>query len=401
MSPNAIPIRVVIQQPALPRYRVPVFRRLAQRPGIDLHVVYGSAPDAPVVAEPEGFRGSSWPIRSFLGGRLLWHTAGWAYASRRRADVLVLSWNVRFVSLVPTLLRAKFNGVKTILWGHGYSKRETGWRLRFRDTVTALADGVLFYNSGAAQRFIERTGGDPRRAHVAPNSLDQAPIREARDSWLGRPEDLANFRAANHLNAGPVILFVSRLLPENRLDLLLEAVTRLRTEFPTVQVVLIGQGDAAEPLRRLADTLGIGDRVRFVGPLYGEMELAPWFLTADVFCYPANAGLSILHAFGYGLPVVTSDRSRSHGPEIEALRPGENGFTYRDDDPQALGAVLRQLFLHPATREHLSRGAMATVNECFTLERMVDGMAGAICHALGSHPPQGRSGGRRSWLGRS
>lgn len=396
MSSDAPPIRVVIQQPALPRYRVPVFRRLAQQSGIDLHVVYGSAPDAPANAEPQGFRGSFWPIRSFLGGRFLWHAAAWAYASRRRADVLILSWNVRFLSLIPTLLRAKSTGVKTILWGHGYSKREAGWRLSFRERVAGLADAVLFYNSDAAERFLKRSGCDPRRVHVAPNSLDQTPIREARDFWIGRPRELENFRAKNHLSTGPAILFVSRLLPENRLDVLVEAVAQLRTEFPTLQLVLIGHGDVVEPLRLLAGALGIGGGVQFHGPIYDEMDLAPWFLTADVFCYPANMGLSILHAFGYGLPVVAGDRAESHGPEIEALRPGENGLTFRDEDPQALGAVLRELFRHPETREQLSRGALATVNERFALERMIDGMVGAIGHTLRSHPSLGRAHGARA-----
>ena len=35
------PIRVVIQQPALPKYRVPVFRELAKRPDIDLTLYFG------------------------------------------------------------------------------------------------------------------------------------------------------------------------------------------------------------------------------------------------------------------------------------------------------------------------------------------------------------------------
>ena len=45
------------------------------------------------------------------------------------------------------------------------------------------------------------------------------------------------------------------------------------------------------------------DLVGDLGSIYDEIELAPWFLTADAFVYPENIGLSILHAFGYGLPV--------------------------------------------------------------------------------------------------
>src|SRR5687768_9146744 len=72
-------------------------------------------------------------------------------------------------------------------------------------------------------------GFAPERLHVAPNALDQSPILRARAQWLAAPERLATYRRAHNVGA-PLILFVSRLKPENWLDVLIEAAALLRTE---------------------------------------------------------------------------------------------------------------------------------------------------------------------------
>jgi glycosyltransferase involved in cell wall biosynthesis len=386
------PIRVIIQQPSLARYRVPIFRELARRPGIDLHVLYGQTPEIPNVA-PDGFHATLVPFSRIGLPRsvALWHKAQYSHARRDRADVLVLSWSSRFLSLVPALARARRNGVGTVLWGHGYSKAETGWRADTRRRIADMGSCLLFYNRTAAQAYINAGASSPQRVFVALNSLDQSPIRAARDAWLSNPERLAAFQAQHQvgLHADQTILYVSRFHPANRVDLLIRAAAALAPEFPRLRVILIGKGQGESELRALADSLNVADRVRFLGAIYDEDSLAPWFLSSQVFCYPANIGLSILHAFGYGLPVVTSDRTEQQNPEIESLHHAQNGLTYTHDDPHALAATLRQLLTDDALRQRLSAGAAATVETEFSLPRMVDGMVEAIRFAaLQPSPPK-------------
>lgn len=372
-------IRVVIQQPALPKYRLPVFRELSRRQGIDLKLFYGQVPDITNVAS-DGFAAECVPMRRFriLGRSLLWHAPQWRCATRSAADVLILSWNLHYLSLVPALLRARKNGVRTILWGHGYSKHEAAWRAWPRRKVAQLADALLFYNHTAAQTYLD-AGWDPKRIFVALNALDQAPIQAARHHWLGRPDELQRFKQEHGLADGPVILFVSRFDAARRADLLLRAVTQLRSRYPSIRVVLVGKGEPeGERLRALATSLNIVEHVQFPGAIYDEQQLAPWFLSSTAFCFPADVGLSLLHAFGYGLPVVTHDELAAHAPEVEALRPGENGLLYRHGDADALAATLNQLFDDPARLAAMSAAAHRTATEQFTLTNMVDGMEAAI-----------------------
>ncbi len=379
------PLWVTVVQPSLAAYRAPVYRELANRPGIDLHVLYASAPRIPNV-EPEGFRGTHAPMRRIkLGPRhALWHPAQWHAAGDRQRDAVVLSWDLHYASLIPALLRARRRGVGTVLWGHGYSKTESTFRRRLRERSARLADALLLYNHHGADLY-RAAGVDADRVFVALNALDQAPIQAARERWLADPDRLERFRREHGLDAGPRVLFVSRLAPANRLDLLVDAAAQLQDRHPGLQLLIVGNGDEErQRLETLAEERGVADRVRFLGAVYGEDQLAPWFLTADVFCYPANVGLSLLHAFGYGLPAVTCDDLAAQNPEIEALRDGENGLLYHAGDANGLADTLDTLFRDKPRRRSMGEAARQTVLNDFSLPRMVDGMEAALRYAAQS-----------------
>lgn len=378
------PIRLIIQQPSLAKYRVPVFRELAKCQDIQLKLLYGARPDLPNV-DADGFDAE--PVylwqQSMRGQYVFWHSAQCNSASFKKADVLMLTWNPRYLSLVPTLLKAKAMGVPTILWGHGYSKTENSMRRKVRHSVARLATALMFYNQAGADSYLH-AGFNPRSIFVARNSLDQEPIRQAKCHWESNPKQLEAFLHQQNLGSGPHVLFVSRLDRANRLDLLVEAVALLVGEFPNLQVNVIGKGPAEEQrIQALAQQHNVARQFNFVGPIYEELALAPWFLTADVFCYPANIGLSILHAFGYGLPVITSNDIGSQNPEIEALNTGKNGLLYDHLDIKALAESLRIIFLNRELAQQMSREALRTVNEEFSLENMVSGMAAAVRYCAG------------------
>lgn len=386
------PIRVVLQNPSLAKYRVPVYRELASREGIDLTVLYGDEQGITNVP-PDGFRAELVPMREWrvLGQPLFWHSAYWQAVERGKADVAVLSWNVRFLSLMPALVRAWWNGIPTILWGHGHSKQEHAIKLGFRRSMMRWATAAMFYDSQAAQSMVA-SGFPKERVFVATNAIDQTPIQEQRERWLADPRRLAEFRREQQLDDVPLLLYVSRMLPNNRLDMLIESIVPLAERFPNIQVALIGGGDkVGESLRQLARQRGVERQVRFLGPIFEEKNLAPWFLSAKAFVYPCNIGLSLMHAFGYGLPAVTSDALEQQNPEIHALENGVNGMLYQDGNLAAMVDALEQLLSDDALRQRMGNAARQTVLTQYNVPAMVDGMEAAIRFCAASS-----SRGRRS-----
>ncbi len=112
-----------------------------------------------------------------------------------------------------------------------------------------------------------------------------------------------------------VLLYVGRLSEEKALDFLLEAFALVAGERPRAQLVLVGRGPGEQPLRRLAQKLGLAQRIIFVGAIPHE-EVPHYAAMADLFVFPSQAdtqGLGLVEAMAAGTPVVA----------VEALGPAD------------------------------------------------------------------------------
>ncbi|MDW3056448.1 glycosyltransferase family 4 protein [Vibrio sp. 1978] len=369
-------MKVIVQQPALPKYRLPLFSKISENSEINLKILYSTDDSLPSF-KGEGF--SSRVVKNyslpFLG--LMWCPSQLESAKKSRCDVLILPWNIHYLSLLPTLLRARLNGVKVILWGHGYSKRESLVKKTLRDFIGKMATSVLFYDKVTAKRYVD-SGWNKERVNVALNTLDTSPVNRAFDYWNNNAR-LTKFKREHDLLECSTILYVGRLYPENNVEVLFNALAFLKQESLNIKLVIIGkQNNYADELKQLAHDLGIKKSVQFVGEIYEEEELAPYFLSSDLFCYPANIGLSIIHAMAYGLPVLTGDKISAHNPEIHALKNGENGFLFNDNDSLALKDKILEILHNDEHLTSVRKNARLTIEQDYSINRMAEGYIKAI-----------------------
>ena len=113
---------------------------------------------------------------------MLWHQAQWKIASNSVSDVIILTWDLHYLSLLPALFRAKLNKVPVILWGHGFSKNENKFKL-ILDSRTPLNEGNVFVFINQIYYLSLNVSFNKKKIFVAPNSLDQTPIIEAKKYW--------------------------------------------------------------------------------------------------------------------------------------------------------------------------------------------------------------------------
>lgn len=102
-----------------------------------------------------------------------------------------------------------------------------------------------------------------------------------------------------------VILSVGELSPRKNHQLLLKALSKIRSE--DIICLIAGQGDEEGRLHRLACELGLADNVRLLGYV---KDPAPLYAAADIFCFPSlQEGLpvALMEAMAAGLPCVASD----------------------------------------------------------------------------------------------
>ena len=106
-------------------------------------------------------------------------------------------------------------------------------------------------------------------------------------------------------NAAPQLLTLARMMPQKRLDLMLDAFARV--ERRGARLTILGDGPLRPMLEQRAAALGIGDRVAMPGfvadvlPALREADL--FLLSSDYEGLPAAA----LEALACGVPVVTTD----------------------------------------------------------------------------------------------
>lgn len=370
-------MRLVVLQPLIASYRVPLFEKLGQLPGVTLQVYAGKSLGS-LRAHGSGahYTYSPAPVRSLpFGFRVQWAQV---WSAMGKADLIIAPWDVHYLTLWPLIAAGRVTRTTVALWGHGYSKDPhpaTDW---VRNLCGRAADAVLLYSQGPADQLVELHGYLRNRVFVAPNALDQAPIQKARSDWLSRPVDLRQFQASRQIDPTHTLIFVSRLEPENSIDVLLRAIPPLAALFPALKVLVVGGGSDEARLRRVAHELNVDDYLIWAGPIYSEAELAPWMLSATLFCYPTQIGLSILHAFGYGLPVITGDDPVAQNPEAAALREGINGKQFRSGNWQHLAEVCSSLLRDPAVQSKMSAAAHSTAVNDFSMDRMVAGFQSLI-----------------------
>ncbi|MGP1309157.1 MAG: glycosyltransferase [Phycisphaerales bacterium] len=153
------------------------------------------------------------------------------------------------------------------------------------------------------------------RSRVVPLVFDLAPYRNLPGAEVAK-------RAFPALDTGrPILLFLSRVHPKKRPDLLIEAAALLRAGGVDCEVAIAGPGDDAyfEELKGVAARASMTDRVRFLGMVSGEAKVS-LFEWADAFVLPTsqeNFGFVLLEAFAAGTPVVTT-KGVDIWPELES-----------------------------------------------------------------------------------
>jgi len=137
----------------------------------------------------------------------------------------------------------------------------------------------------------------------------------------------------------PLFAYVGRLKRYKGVDLILQAFAMLGR--PDAQLSIAGAGDYREHLEALSETLGIADRVRFLGFISAEEKRdllrRAW---ATVFASPKEGwGLTNLEAQACGTPAIASD-----SPGLrESLVDGETGILVSHGDIEAFARAMRRI----------------------------------------------------------
>jgi GalNAc-alpha-(1->4)-GalNAc-alpha-(1->3)-diNAcBac-PP-undecaprenol alpha-1,4-N-acetyl-D-galactosaminyltransferase len=150
------------------------------------------------------------------------------------------------------------------------------------------------------------------------------------------------------------IISLSRLIESKRVDLIIKVFSELSDDYPTWNLIIIGDGPCFFELKKLSQELRIDSRVHFVGqifPPYDLLSLGDLFVTASAY---ESFGISIGEALALGLPAISFDVLS--GPR-DIITDNFNGFLIPDNNLVEFKKKIELLMNDNELREKFSRNA--------------------------------------------
>jgi len=186
------------------------------------------------------------------------------------------------------------------------------------------------------------------RAAVSRTTADQLRALGVREPVEVIPNGI-DIRGIAAIPPAPVhwdLLSAGRLIPEKRIDLLIDAIPALLDGFPSLTVLILGEGPVRPGLEQQASRLGIGDHVSFAGFLADPVAVTGLMKSSGVYVSPSireGFGMAALEAMACGVPVVTVDHPRN--AVRERITPGTGRIAR--PDPEDLAEKIRECLEDP------------------------------------------------------
>jgi len=161
------------------------------------------------------------------------------------------------------------------------------------------------------------------------------------------------------------VITTSRLVRKNAVDNMIEALPLLPSH---VHFIVLGTGPDEAALKKLAGTLGVSGRVRFVGQVRHQ-EMPKYLKACDIFIRASRSegmGNSFVEAMAAGLPVIaTQEGGIADFLFDEKRNPGQpvTGFAVDADSPAQIAEAVKNIMEHPEKVRAVTETAKAMVVE--------------------------------------
>lgn len=372
-----------LQQRVLAEYRIPFFDELASHCANGLEVFAGEPrPEESIAIGDNLATATHVKAQNVHLGRgrfyLCWQRGYRRWLRQSNIDVLIVATDPRILSSYLAIRQARSNGSPVIGWGLGTLSDANGGI--GKSAVSALRsrlyrsyDAVIAYSSKAADDY-RRAGVLDERIFVANNAISTSEAEAAQLKYPADGEEVRKWRE-NHELTKQTIIFVGRLIPEKRLDLLIEA---CRATGDAFDLLIVGDGPEREALERIAADRYPG--TRFIGHKRGD-ELSLAFAASDFFVLPGAGGLAIYEAMAHAKPVIVG---KGDGTEADLVQDGRNGLLVEPDDLGKLTEAIKSYIGQTGRIHNEGLESRKMIREQASIEKMATTFISAVQYVSGN-----------------
>lgn len=363
------PIRVAIITNMITTYRRNYVRRILDNSDLNVTIFcQTSIPGMNLPSIHDEFTDSVVEV-SFYGAKR--ELIGWQRLPYKKLildyDIYFVLGNPRVLSNVVISLLLRLLGKRVVITGQLHTGGSREFFEKIRLAWWRLFRYIYLYNENEEYLLKQKTGFENKILIGMNNGLDQELINIVQAEWT--INKLEEWQRQQGIYDRIVILSCARLEPKNHFDKMIDCLPFLISKYPNLLWCVIGGGQLQSELHAKAKGLNVTGAICWLGPIYEEAQLAPWFLSAKVMVHPGSIGLSLLHAFGYSLPVVTHNKELEHMPEYSVLQHGVNGYVYKYGDTDEMAVAISSAINN---KYELGKQAKAVVEENFNTRIMAE-----------------------------
>jgi len=374
-----IPKLVIVTEIIAP-YRIPVFNALAQRPEIDLHVIFLSENDPTlrqwrVYKDEIRFRYEVLPSwRQRLGKYSVLFTRGVHLALNRIRPDVVLCGGYNYLASWSAAYWARNHQVPFLLWSEStaFDQRRRHRIVELMKTrFLTLCTGFVVPGSSSLN-YLKDLGIKEHRIVRAPNAIDISLFSNLADAAR---RDESRVRSLRRLPER-YFLYVGRLVEAKGVFDLLDAYAQLRPKLRSeIGLVYVGDGSDCHELAERASKIVPGI-IQFLGFLHRE-ELPETYGLAEGLIFPTHSdpwGLVVNEAMACSLPVIATNLA---GCTLDLVQDDWNGFVIPPRNVSRLAAAMETLAGDSRDRMQMGRRSRER-SDAYSPAAWAEGMVKAV-----------------------
>ncbi len=278
----------------------------------------------------------------------------WQLSRYLRRDHVAVAHSFDFYANLMLIPAAWLAGIPVIVGSHRQLGDLMSWpHSRVQRLVFQMCDLVVC-NSRAAADCLRRLGLPESKLAVIPNGLPDAAFAQP-------PPALSP--AAGKVRVGMIARMND---PAKMHSILLRVAAMLAPRNPALEFILVGDGPMRSALQQEARSLGLGDRVVFLGE---RKDIPAVLASLDISVLSSRSeslSNAILESMAAGLPVVAC----RVGGNQELVLEGETGFLVPEADVEAFAAAIERLAGDADLRRSLGARARIEARENYSLEEI-------------------------------
>lgn len=377
--------RILILQKIIPHYRKEFFGKFIDR-FPDSKIIYGQQGKNEPLKNCDELDESYFAQRKnfyFDSNGKIFLTGLYKDIFRMKPEIIIAGYSMGNLNVYVLFFLKFFLSYKLILWSFGYDPFSGFDPVKsFKDKARLFfykrADAVIFYWKEGIN-MISRYSKNKQHYFIAPNTIDTEKQNELKSKFDNKGKD--KIKTELGIKEKFHFIYVGRLLEIKQADLLLKAFKLIENENKNCRLTIIGAGPELDNLQKLADELKL-EKVKFTGEIIDAEITGMWIYVSDAFVMPGRLGLSVIHSFSFGIPVISMKKEKHfHSEGIGYIENGVNGFLVSDGSVDELADKMNLIISNPELSSRLKKNALRTAGDDGSIDKMLNGFENAIDYA--------------------